>query len=69
MSEKNSYHIHYDNYMSTNASTEVTGLIPSGAYSREEWDSYREIFNFDPVPMRGIDPGYDAGTEMTDEDL
>ena len=51
MSEKD-YRISYDNYMNTNAATEVTGLVPSGEYSREEWDAYREIFNFEPVPRQ-----------------
>ena len=47
--KKKDYGISYDNYMNTNAATEVTGLIPSGIDSREEWDNYREIFDFEPV--------------------
>lgn len=48
--EKKDYGINYENYMDTNAATEVTGLIPAGDYGAEEWDSYREIFDFEPVP-------------------
>lgn len=59
------YQISYDNYMDTNAATEVTGLIPTGAYSLEEWDAYREIFNFEPVPQRGENSNYYSAMEVT----
>lgn len=47
MSDKD-YRVFYDNYMKTNAATEATGLIHSAADSDEEWDAYREIFDFEP---------------------
>lgn len=46
---QNSYHIYYDNYLDTNACTECTGLINHGIDSREQWDSFRQIFNFIPA--------------------
>ena len=39
-----------DNYLNTNACTECTGLIPSLSEDAEEWDAYREIFDFEAVP-------------------
>ena len=44
------YHVYYENYLDTNACTECTGLIPCEAHSDEEWDAYRDIFDFTPVP-------------------
>lgn len=61
----NPYRVYYDNYMNTNAATEVTGLICSGAYSHEEWDAYREIFNFEPIPHRESLEFSPGGTELT----
>lgn len=40
------YHVYYENYLDTNACTECTGLMPNAAHNREEWDAYREIFDF-----------------------
>ena len=34
----------------TNACTECTGLINHGIDSREQWESFRQIFDFMPVP-------------------
>lgn len=48
MSDKD-YRIFYDNYMNTNAATEATGLIYSAADSGEEWNAYRDIFDFEPI--------------------
>ena len=42
---QNPYHIYYDNYLDTNACTECTGLINHGIDSREQWDSFRQIFD------------------------
>lgn len=47
---KNPYHIQYKNYLDTNACTECTGLINHGIDSREQWDSFRQIFDFAPDP-------------------
>ena len=47
---KNPYHINYKNYLDTNACTECTGLINLGIDSREQWESFRQIFDFMPVP-------------------
>lgn len=44
------YHVSYENYLDTNACTECTGLMPSEANGRGEWDAYREIFDFMPQP-------------------
>ena len=46
MSDKD-YRVFYDNYMKTNAATEATGLIYCAADSGEEWNAYRDIFDFD----------------------
>ena len=46
---QNPYHIYYDNYLDTNACTECTGLINHGIDSREQWDSFRQIFDFIPA--------------------
>ena len=45
MSDKD-YRVFYDNYMKTNAATEATGLIYCAADSGEEWNAYRDIFDF-----------------------
>ena len=47
---KNPYHINYKNYLDTNACTECTGLINHGIDSREQWESFRQIFDFMTVP-------------------
>lgn len=44
------YHVYYENYLDTNACTECTGLMPNAAHNREEWDAYREIFDFTAKP-------------------
>ena len=38
-STKNPYHINYKNYLDTH-----------GIDSREQWESFRQIFDFMPVP-------------------
>lgn len=48
--DKNPYHVLYDNYLDTNACTECTGLMHQAAQGREEWDAYREIFDFTAKP-------------------
>lgn len=50
--EPNPYHISYENYLDTPACTECTGLMPSVAHDRDEWDAYREIFDFTAKPPR-----------------
>ena len=40
----------YKNYLDTNACTECTGLINHGIDDREQWDSFRQIFDFAPEP-------------------
>lgn len=47
---ENPYRIYYEDYLDTNACTECTGLIPGEAADGEEWEAYREIFNFLPHP-------------------
>ena len=44
------YHVYYEHYLDTNACTECTGLMPNAAHNREEWDAYREIFDFTAKP-------------------
>lgn len=45
--EKNPYHIFYDNYMNSGSSdTECTGLIPKGEDEPENWENYKDIFHF-----------------------
>ncbi len=53
--KENPYNISYENYLDTNACTECTGLMPNGADGRGEWDAYREIFDFIPVPNNNED--------------
>lgn len=50
MAEQNPYQIYYDNYLNTNAATECTGLGYRMPINGEEWDSYRKVFDFLPVP-------------------
>lgn len=49
-SKENPYNISYENYLDTNACTECTGLMPSLPTGREEWDTYRDVFDFAPKP-------------------
>ena len=52
----NPYHIYYKNYLDTNACTECTGLMNTAARDHEEWDAYREIFDFKPKsPHSGME--------------
>ena len=53
----NPYHVSYENYLDTNACTECTGLMPNGADGLEEWEAFREIFDFIPQapPMEDRD--------------
>ncbi|MCD7867774.1 MAG: hypothetical protein LUF78_00620 [Clostridiales bacterium] len=46
----NPYRIYFDNSMETSACTECTGLIYRAASDREEWNTYRNICDFIPVP-------------------
>ncbi|MDO4273788.1 MAG: hypothetical protein Q4D16_08965 [Eubacteriales bacterium] len=46
----NPYHVFYENYLDTNACTECTGLMPTEAKNREEWDAYRQIYDFTAKP-------------------
>ena len=39
-------------YLDTNACTECTGLMQGPASGKEEWDMYREIFDFTAKPPR-----------------
>lgn len=48
---QNPYNIFYDNYLNTNAATECTGLGYRMPDNLEEWDAYRQIFDFLPVPF------------------
>ena len=48
---QNPYNIFYDNYLNTNATTECTGLGYRMSDNLEEWDAYRQIFDFLPVPF------------------
>ena len=45
------YNIFYDNYLNTNATTECTGLGYRMPDNLEEWDAYRQVFDFLPVPF------------------
>lgn len=40
------YGISYENYMDTNACTECTGLMVNPASSKEEWETYQDVFRF-----------------------
>ena len=48
---QNPYNIFYDNYLNTNATTECTGLGYRMPDNLEEWDAYRQVFDFLPVPF------------------
>ena len=48
--KKNPYNVYYENYLDTNACTECTGLIPRAARSREQWDAFRDVFDFTAKP-------------------
>ena len=48
---QNPYNIFYDNYLNTNATTECTGLGYPMPDNLEEWDAYRQVFDFLPVPF------------------
>lgn len=48
---QNPYNIFYDNYLNTNATTECTGLGYRMPDNSEEWNAYREVFDFLPVPF------------------
>lgn len=49
---ENPYNISYENYLDTTACTECTGLMYRVAHDREEWDTYREIFDFTAKPPK-----------------
>ncbi len=44
----NPYHICEDDFLSTNACTECTGLMPTPPEDGEEWETYQDIFHFTP---------------------
>lgn len=46
--EENPYRINYEDYMDTNACAECTGLIPELVRDEEEWEHYREVYDFFP---------------------
>ena len=48
---QNPYNIFYDNYLNTNATTECTGLGYRMPDNLEDWDAYRQVFDFLPVPF------------------
>ena len=48
---QNPYNVFYNNYMNTNATTECTGLGYRMPDNLEEWDAYRQVFDFLPVPF------------------
>lgn len=52
---QNPFGVFYDNYLDTTACTECTGLMPKAARNREEWDAYREIFDFTPEQLQSRD--------------
>lgn len=54
----NLYHVSYENYLDTNACTECTGLMPNGADGREEWEAFREIFDFIPQAPKDEDSSH-----------
>lgn len=55
----NPYHVFYGTYLTTNACTECTGLIPALAEDTDEWNAYRDIFDFEAVPDKVTDSGND----------
>ena len=48
--KKNPYNVYYENDLDTNACTECTGLMPRAARSREQWDAFRDVFDFTAKP-------------------
>lgn len=50
--KQNPYNVYFDNYLKTNAATECTGLGYCMPTTREEWDAYRKVFDFLPVPFQ-----------------
>ena len=54
------YHISYENYLDTTACTECTGLMYRVAQNCEEWDTYREIFDFTAKPPKNDSKKQDA---------
>ena len=49
---QNPYNVYYNNYLNTNAATECTGLGYRMPLDQEEWNAYRNIFDFLPVPFQ-----------------
>ena len=49
---QNPYNVYYNNYLNTNAATECTGLGYRMPLDQEEWNAYRKIFDFLPVPFQ-----------------
>ena len=48
--KKNPYNVYYENYLDTNACTECTGLMPKVARDREQWNAFRDVFDFTAKP-------------------
>ena len=48
-SQTNKYRIYDDDILGTNACTECTGLMPTPASDKEEWETYQDIFQFSPT--------------------
>ncbi len=53
--KKNSYNVYYENYLDTNACTECTGLMPRIARDREQWNAFRDVFDFTAKPPSAED--------------
>lgn len=48
--KRNPYNVYYENYLDTNACTECTGLMPRVARDREQWNAFRDVFDFTTKP-------------------
>ena len=52
---QNPYNIYYDNYLNTKAATECTGLGYRMALDLDQWNAYRTVFDFLPVPFQDLE--------------
>lgn len=48
--KRNPYNVYYENYLDTNACTECTGLMPRVARDRDQWNAFRDVFDFTAKP-------------------
>mgnify|MGYP000209957680 CR=1 FL=1 len=48
--KQNPYNVYYENYLDTNACTECTGLMPRVARDSEQWNAFRDVFDFTAKP-------------------